>query len=210
MADDRSNTPMATPPGYGRVPKDQLTDPHPSLRSNWGWMVALGIALLLGGTAALILPFVATVTVTLLVGISMLIGGIFQLVQVFDAEGWRGRIWAGIAGLVFLAGWVLLLVQPLAGIVAVTLVMIVAFLLDGIMRLVMGFRIRPERGWGWIAASGVIGIVAAGVMLMLMPEATASLLGVLAGIALIFEGWSLIFLGVAIRRVARRDEPMEA
>ncbi len=188
------------PAGYGPLPPEALVDPARSLQRGWRWLVGLGALLLVGGTFAIAAPVVATVAVTLLVGLTILAAGVVQLIHVFDAAGWQARLWSGIAGVIYVVGGLLLLFKPLAGIVALTLVMIISLFVDGVFRVVMGLQCRPERGWGWLAAGGVVTVVLSVLMFGLFPGISLTLLGLLAGISLIFEGWSFIFLGLAARR----------
>ena len=57
-----------------------------ALAKNWGWFLALGIVWIMLGTTAIIAPYIATLTIELLVGSLFLVGGIAQLVQAFTGR----------------------------------------------------------------------------------------------------------------------------
>lgn len=194
------------PGGFGPVPPERLRDPQAVLRAGWGWLMALGIALVIGGALAVGAPVVATIAVTLLVGATFLVGGAVQLFHLVSARGWQAGPWSALAGGVSVIGGLLLLFDPLAGMVALTLVMIASFFADGLFRVVMGLRMRPERGWGWIAAGGAATLVLALVMFALFPGISAGLLGLLAGLSLILQGWSFMFLALAARRIGEEAD----
>jgi len=183
---------------------DELVAPSEGARRNWGWMLALGIFLILGGLAALLLPFTATIAVTAAIGVIFFVGAVLQFIHVFRAGDWGARLWSGVSALVYLAGGVLLLLNPLAGMVALTVVAVAVFLIDGIVRIAMAVRMRPERGWGWVLTGGIGSAALAGLILALMPEISLTLLGVLAGVSLILEGWGCTFFALTAREAHRK------
>ncbi len=208
-----ANTPRASDPqpkggrpgawGLGPVRRGALVPPADALHRAWGWLLALGIMLLIGGTAALLMPFLASVTVSAIVGATLLVCGAVQVLHVFSAPGWRAGVWSGLAGALYLIGGGVILADPLAGLVALTLVMIVVFFGQGVVRLVLGLRMRPEQGWGWLAAGGALSAALAVGLFLLFPGVSQSLLGILLGVSLIFEGWGVVFVALAARRAAR-------
>ncbi|MEO0359817.1 MAG: HdeD family acid-resistance protein [Pseudomonadota bacterium] len=169
-------------------------DPREALRRNRGWLVAAGAALILGGVAALILPVAASLAVELAVGVSFLVAGILQALHAFRCGGWRCRALAGLTALIAFAGGALLLLNPFAGMIALTAVMIVVFGAESLTRAWLGFRMRPEPGWGWMLAGGIAGVALAVAMIFLLPAIGLTALGVLAGMALLIEGASYLLL----------------
>ena len=59
---------------------------RPPLREKWGWFVALGVALIMGGGIAFGNVLAATVASVYYVGMIMLIGGALHLVQAFPGQ----------------------------------------------------------------------------------------------------------------------------
>ena len=68
------------------------------------------------------------------------------------------------------------------------------------MQLILGFSLRPHAAWGWIVAAGALAIVVGVMILASWPSSAAWVLGTLAGISLIFSGWSYIMIALAARR----------
>lgn len=184
--------------GYG-MRGDALPDRY---RENWGWMLALGVALIVLGIAAFVLPVAASIAVEALVAAAMLIGGVLQGVHAWRTEGWKARSLAIVSALLYLAGAVLLFLNPLAGLVALTLVAISVILADGVLRLLMGFRMRPAEGWGWLAVSGALSIVVGIFLFALFPAISLTLLGLLLGISFVMEGVAYVALAIMARRAA--------
>lgn len=163
------------------------------LRRNWGWFFALGLLLLVAGGAAWLSPFVAGLIVETAVGIALLIGGALGLVQVFvTKDGWDARIaYLILGGFNVLAGLALLF-RPLEGLLALTLVLIVAFFVSGLIRIAMGIMARPEAGSGWMIFAGALSVLLSGYLMTLYPAISVGLLGIVAGFVLIGEGASYV------------------
>jgi uncharacterized membrane protein HdeD (DUF308 family) len=76
------------------------------------------------------------------------------------------------------------------------------FIAKGVVQIILGFRIKPNDAWGWIVAAGVVAILV-GIMIWIeLPVSATFALGVLAGISLIFTGWSYVAIALAAKRSA--------
>src|SRR5438067_13658918 len=80
---------MSTPIDV-RMTRKVLRHELEAIRGNWGWILALGIILIVVGTIAVAMPFMATLASAFAFGVLLLIGGIAQLVGVFWTRDWRG------------------------------------------------------------------------------------------------------------------------
>ena len=170
-----------------------------------GWFILLGAVMILTGIGAFAFPFVASLSVELLVGATFLVGGIATLIQSFQEKEWGGVFWQLAIGIVYLAGGLVFLVNPFGGVIALTVFLGIVFFVEGIARMIMGFQMRAERNWGWLVASGgmsmLLGILVFG---GLANGASLGFIGVLLGVNFIFAGASFIALGSA-----KADEPAD-
>ncbi|MGF1553883.1 MAG: HdeD family acid-resistance protein [Paracoccaceae bacterium] len=176
--------------------------PTGAIKRNWGWMLAIGVLLVLGGILAFLLPFVASIAVEAMVGAVLFVSGIAQGVHAFRAHGWRARGFSIASSVIYVVGAVLILLNPLAGLVALTLLTISVIGADGVVRVIMGARMRPEDGWGWMVASGVVSIVLAVVLFLAFPAISLTLLGILLAISLVMEGTAFVASALVMRRRA--------
>jgi uncharacterized membrane protein HdeD (DUF308 family) len=80
-----------------------------------------------------------------------------------------------------------------------TILLIVYFMVEGFSKVILALTIRPFPGWGWVLASGVIGILLAVCLWSNMPVTAAWMLGLLLGILLISEGLALTNLTRRVR-----------
>ncbi|MEP1929648.1 MAG: DUF308 domain-containing protein, partial [Roseibium sp.] len=138
---------------------------------------------------ALFSPIAAFLVVEVVVGISMIVGGVLALVQVFATDdGWNARMIYLILGLFNTVAGALLLFRPLEGLMALTLVMIVAFFVNGLIRIALGVMARPEEGSGWVIFGGVVSVLASAFLMTRYPEISVALLGIVAAVSLLSEG----------------------
>jgi uncharacterized membrane protein HdeD (DUF308 family) len=173
------------------------------MRRAWLWLVLLGLALTALGLVAVIHPLTASVVTLAWIGGLFALAGLVQLLQMWTARGWRGGFWHIANGAAYLLGGLVLLFNPLAGAVAVSLIIAAILIGTGTLRLIGGIIMRPEAGWLWIALGGAVGAAAGTALALLPPGQSALIPGMLVGAALMAEGLILLALAIAARRAAR-------
>lgn len=157
------------------------------------WIILGGLSIV-AGVLALVNPLAATLTAEQLSGWGFLIIGVFEIIAVFQQKDWRGRIWAMLAGLAFIILGVMLLARPLAGILSLTLIVAILFLVAGAVKLAMAFSLERGKGFWLILLSGALSIILAVMIFANFPASAATILGVLLAIELISSGVSMIAL----------------
>jgi uncharacterized membrane protein HdeD (DUF308 family) len=170
-----------------------------ALSRNWGWLLAFGILMIILGVFAIGAPVVATIAVQFALGWILVIGGVAEGIHAFMAKGWRGFLFELLSAILYLVVGVLLLVNPVGGALALTVVLAVFLIVEGIFKIVMALRVRDHGGWGWLLASGILSL---GLGFLIWAEWPASglwIIGLLVGIQLLFTGWSLVMLALAAR-----------
>jgi len=182
--------------------QDQLSE---SLARNWIWVFLLGVLLLIGGLGALASPFMASVYVTVWVGLVFLFAGGAQVVQAMRAKGWKGVALSVLFGVLYVIGGLLLLFEPLKGMIALSFIIVITFVATGLVRIVLGLTLKPEDGWGWMVAGGVVAVIAGLIIWASFPGSGIWLLGLIAGVSFISEGWALVLIGLAGRKIANSD-----
>ena len=81
-----------------------------------------------------------------------------------------------------------------------TLLLAISLVASGVLRAWVGLQHRPEKGWGWLVAAGVITALAGLVIASGWPVNSIWVLGMFLAIDLIFQGWSFIALGLALKK----------
>jgi uncharacterized membrane protein HdeD (DUF308 family) len=172
-----------------------------TMREHWVLFLVEGIVLVLLGVLAVVIPPLATLAVTILVGWLFLISGVVGLVTTFWAKGAPGFWWSLVSAIIAIVAGVILLASPVGGSVSLTLVLIVFFIIEGVASIMYGIEHRREstgRG-GWMIVSGVIDLILAAIILTDLPGSAAWAIGLLVGINMVFGGTSLIAMALAAR-----------
>jgi uncharacterized membrane protein HdeD (DUF308 family) len=172
-----------------------------AIREHWLLFLVEGIVLVVLGVAAIIVPVIATLAFTLLIGWLFLISGIVGLVTTFWMRNAPGFWWALVSGVVGIAAGIVLIRWPISGTVSLTLVLIAFFIIEGIVTLMYAFEHRAQLSgrWAWMLASGIVDLILAGIIFAGLPETAAWALGLLVGINLLFGGTAMIGMALAAR-----------
>lgn len=174
----------------------------PLVQNRW-WLYVIGILLILAGIGALALPLVASLAVEVVVGWAFVVAGVAQLVYAWRAKGWTGMVWQILIATIFLVAGVTLLTNPVAGLLSLTLVVIAAFLASGVIKIAIGFRLRPLDGWGWFILLGVLSLLIGLLIWNSLPSSAAWSLGLLVGIDFLSTGLVFLRFGYLVGRRAR-------
>jgi uncharacterized membrane protein HdeD (DUF308 family) len=94
---------------------------------------------------------------------------------------------------------VLLILHRGAGLLVLTLLLLVYLMVEGIAKVSFSLAIRPFPNWGWVLASGILTILVAFYLWASFPVTAVWLLGVLLGLQLICEGAALGYLAWQVR-----------
>ena len=117
-------------------------------------------------------------------------------------RGWRGFLLELLSAVLYLGVGILLLVNPLEGALALTIVLAAFLVVEGIFKIIMAMRVRDHDGWGWLLASGILSVTLGVLIWAQWPASGLWVIGLLVGIQLLFTGWSLVMLALAARRHA--------
>jgi uncharacterized membrane protein HdeD (DUF308 family) len=169
--------------------------------SKWGWFVALGVVLLLLGVLALGDVVVVTLISTIFIGAMLLVGGVFQVVHAFMVKTWSGFLLSMLGGIVYAVGGLLIMNEPVQGALVITLFLIVALMIGGILRIVVAVRHREINGWWLMALSGVISVLIGFLLYASFPWSGLWVLGTLIGVELLVQGATWLMFGMALRRM---------
>ncbi len=155
------------------------------------WYILQSVLMILAGIMALIFPVISSVAIVIFLGWLLIFNGILQAFSLIDARH-VPHFWLQLVSVVLsvLVG-ILFLRNPGAGLLTLTLLLIVFFMVEGISKIIFSLTIRPFPNWGWVFASGVVGILLAFYLWANTPVTAIWLLGVLLGIELISEGAAL-------------------
>jgi uncharacterized membrane protein HdeD (DUF308 family) len=166
---------------------------------HWYLLLAAGAIAIVGGIAALLNPMAATLTATVLAGWMFVIVGVVLLATLFSEMGWGRRLWTILLGA--LAVWLGLniLGNPLEGAVALTLVVGLSFLAEGLVKLILAWGTRGTPWFWMVLLSGAVSVLLGGMILSNFPQSAATILGILLAVDLISTGISMVALSLHAR-----------
>jgi uncharacterized membrane protein HdeD (DUF308 family) len=175
-----------------------------AVHEHWALFLAEGIILVILGIAAIMLPLVATIALTIIIGWIFLVSGIVGLVTTFWMRQAPGFWWSLISAIIAIGAGVVLLLWPISGSVSLTLVLIAFFVVEGIASIMYAIEHRNQLTgrWVWMLVSGIIDLILAGIIFAGLPGTALWALGLLVGINMVFGGAALIAMALAARQPA--------
>jgi len=173
------------------------------LAGKWQWFVALGIVLIALGVAAWLDVVSVTMATTVVIGALLLAGGVFQIIHAFMTREWRGFVFGLISGLLYAAGGLLIMREPVHGAVVLTLVLAALIVAGGIIRVVLALRHRALPAWGLILVSGLASVIVGYLLYANLPWTGLGILGTLIAIELLLQGGGWLYFGIALRFLRR-------
>ena len=175
-----------------------------AIREHWALFLVEGILLVILGIIAIVLPPIATLAITIIIGWVFLVSGIMGLITTFWARGVPGFWWSLISAIIAIAAGIVLLLWPVSGSLSLTLVLIAFFVVEGIVSIMYAIDHRNQLSgrWGWMLVSGIIDLILAAIIFAGLPGTAAWALGLLVGINMVFGGVALIGIALAARHPA--------
>ena len=163
------------------------------LQKHWWLFLAEGVFFILLGIAAIVIPQVISVVIVIFLGWLIVLAGAMHLSRALffrDIPGFG--LWLGLGILQIAVGY-LLIADPLAGVVTLTMMMTLFFALEGIFKIFLAFMFRPLLPhWNTFLFSGITALMFAAIILAFWPETEHWLLGLFLGINMIILGGSMV------------------
>lgn len=171
------------------------------LRKNWGWFLMLGVVLVALGTIALGASVVTTLAGVFFFGWLLIVGGVLEAAHAFWREkGWGGFFIDLLIGLLHVVVGFLLVANPAASALALTLLIAFFLMFGGLFRIAVALAVRFHN-WVWLLLHGVVNLLLGLLIWCQWPLSGLWVIGLFIGIDLLLHGWSLLMLGLAARRI---------
>lgn len=184
----------------------QLRHEFEALRGQWGWFLALGIALIVLGTIAISVPAIMTITTVVFFGVILLMGGLAEALGAFWARDWGGFFIQLLIGVFYLILGFLFVASPGAATLAATLLIAAFLIVGGIFKIAAALSYHFP-GWGWVAASGAITLVLGILIWAEWPSSAPWVIGLFVGIEMLLNGWWWVMIALAVQKLPRPTPP---
>lgn len=159
------------------------------------WTAIYGVLLIILGALAIVLPGIATLATSLFIGWLLLFAGIVGLIAVLTSgTSAPGFWWNLVTAVLYLLAGAVLLWNPVAGAVTLTIILAAYLLASGVLKLIAAFEYRNAipRAWGWMLLSGIVDIILGALIVTGLPGTAVWVLGLLVGIDLLVSGVALL------------------
>jgi len=125
------------------------------------WSITPSVLMIVAGFLAIVIPPVAGLAVTTLVGGLLLFSGLMHFIYAWHTRVNGTAIWETLIGVAckVVGGYVLF--HPVAGMAGLTLALAIFLFVVAVLGFILGFKFRPRRGSGWLFIDGVITLILA-------------------------------------------------
>jgi uncharacterized membrane protein HdeD (DUF308 family) len=162
-----------------------------------------GAMLIFLGAVAIVLPGLAAIAVTVLLGWLFMLTGLIGLCVAMGSRHLPGHRWSMISAFVALAMGAALMIFPIENVDSLMIVLGLFLAADGLFSVMYAVEHRGQFSgrWTWMLASGVFTLLFAAAILLHVPM-DAALLGTLVGIDMLIAGAALVAIGTGLKTPA--------
>lgn len=186
--------------------EDQETPMEFIAASTWQTTLFLGVATVILGLIVSFHPSGSLNVIAVLVGILMIISGLFHLIRVFDSAE-QHRVWLGIAGLLYIVIGVVLIRHLDLTVAVIGLIVGLTWIVSGLSAL-FGGVVGSREGRGWWIFFGIVSLIA-GIVVVADPISSVTVLAVLLGIWFVVMGLIEVSAAFIIRRAVSAPPPAQ-
>ncbi|MGD9720511.1 MAG: HdeD family acid-resistance protein [Pirellulales bacterium] len=170
------------------------------LKRTWGWVLALGIAMILLGTIALVAPYVVSLTSVLFFGWLLIVAGALECAHGFWRREWSGFFLDLLAGVLYLVVGFMFIDRPELALPALTLIIAASLMFVGAMRIFVALT-GGFQHWVWLLINGIISLALGLLIFKGWPEISYVVIGLFIGVDMLFYGWALVMLAFGVRNL---------
>ena len=168
-----------------------------------GTLIWMGLLMIVLGSIGVFAETLFSIASISLIGGFALAAGIMQALHALQAKGWKSVSIQLVFALIYIAIGVIVWVSPAAALEGVTLYLATLFFATGALRLMTAFQHTAFREWFLPLLSAALSILLGGLILSGWPDNSTWVPGMLIGIELLLQGWSLFFLGLAAKNAVK-------
>ena len=169
---------------------------------HWGWVLAYGILTLLAGIVVLAWPSETLLVLAVLLGIQLIISGIFRFVAALASADLTGgtRVMLALLGVLSIIIGLWAVRHVVLTLVALAVFLGIFWVVNGLIEIFTAISHRDPPDRGWSSLMGVLSIIA-GLIVLAFPGLTLLGLAVILGIWLLVFGIMEIMAAFRLRRL---------
>jgi uncharacterized membrane protein HdeD (DUF308 family) len=174
--------------------------PSGIVRSASTLSILWGVSLIILGMLAVGSPFIVAVAVNAVIAWLIVLAGVVHLTVAFHTREAGSLIWRLLVGLAYIVFGGYLIARPALGVASLTLVLASLFLVEGVLNIVLFFKIRSLQGSSWVLIDGIITLLLGLMIYAQWPSSSAWAIGTLVGVSMIVSGVTRVMLSFAVRK----------
>jgi uncharacterized membrane protein HdeD (DUF308 family) len=188
-----------------RAPIGEALSDAPVMTGGWLGFVLVGAVFIAAGIAAIAAPYAANTAASTVFGGLLATGGAISVLHVLFQRDWPGFSWQLILGAAEIVGGIFIIVNPLKGAAAITLIIAIVLGTLALSQIGLAFRLRPAPGWTWLLGAAAVSFLIATALIMRFPFQFTEYPGAMAGLSLLFGGIAYVMIGLGRKRIMVPD-----
>ncbi len=161
-----------------------------------------GIGLVILGALAIYTPQISGMTVSVVVGVLLIFGGILRTSFAWISVGWGSLFLRAAVGVLTIIAGGYMIMRPAEGSQVLALVLVFYLFADGITSFIFAIKLPPAVGGAWVMLGAVASLIIGVLIWRQWPLSGELAIGVLIGIKLILDGVELIAVGATAKALA--------
>src|ERR1700741_291912 len=174
--------------------------PSDLVRQASTWSILWGVLLIVLGALAVGSPFLAAIAVNAVIAWLIVFAGVVHLILAFHVHGAGSVIWKLLVGVAYVVFGGYLITHPALGVASLTLLLASLFLIEGILNIVLFFKMRSVGGSSWLLVDGIVTLLLGLMIYTQWPSSSAWAIGTLVGVSMIISGVTRVMLSLAVRK----------
>ncbi|WP_392538719.1 HdeD family acid-resistance protein [Legionella sp. 227] len=170
-----------------------------AIRRNWGWLLGLGILLVVLGCIGLSMVIGLTLVSMYFFAALLIISAISHFIDIFKHRDWKGIFWQAIIAVLYLIGAGVVIYDPFLASTLITALLAGVLIVIGITRIILALSLKEAQGWGWLLFAGILAIILGILIIMQWPVSGLWVIGMFIAIDMIVNGWTYIFIALSVR-----------
>jgi len=170
-----------------------------ALQGRWKWFFVVGLAFAVLGIIALGNLIAATLVTTIILGLLLLVAGVFQVFAAFASEGPMGaKILGLLLGILYVLVGFDILANPIGGALTVTIALSIFLIVGGLVRVISAFTGAGGNHRMLLLLTGVINVLLGAWLWSNFPISGLAI-GLFVGIDLVMAGVTWMAMAWAVR-----------
>lgn len=168
------------------------------LKKHRGLVLFEAILFIILGCLAIAAPVVFTLAADYLFGAFFLAGGLVQLFRTCQTWGMKGSWLSLLGSLITMAAGFILVTRPLVGLIALTTILAVYFLLESAVKFSWAFAFEQAHKF-WLFVSALLSLALGILIIAGLPQIATWVIGLFIGIDFLFFGFMLLAFHSALK-----------